>query len=152
MANLFEPEWDDDQRTGPFQWRRARIGGRAGARELGASLYEVAPGASTWPLHIHHANEEMAIVIAGRPTLRTLDGERELAPGEIVAFPVGPDGAHRLDNRTDEPVRVLIFSTMRSPEVVEYPDSRKAGISSLRTGLRKMLSADRELEYFDREL
>ena len=43
--------------------------------------------------------------------------ERELAPGEVVAFPAGLEGAHRLDNRSDEPVRVLLVSTMRAPEI-----------------------------------
>ncbi|MDQ3994357.1 MAG: cupin domain-containing protein [Actinomycetota bacterium] len=152
MANVFDPEWDGEQDKGPFQWRRARIGGQAGARDLGASLYEIPPGGSTFPLHFHHANEEMAIVLVGRPTLRTLDGERELSPGEAVAFQPGRDGAHRLDNRTDEPVRVVILSTMRAPEIVDYPESRKIGLASIQTGLRKILPADRELDYFDGEL
>jgi uncharacterized cupin superfamily protein len=42
---------------------------------------------------------------------------RELAPGEVVAFPAGRAGAHRLDDRTTEPVRVLVVSTMRAPEI-----------------------------------
>ena len=37
-------------------------------------------------------------------------------------FPTGPDGAHGLVNDTDAPVRYLIASTLRSPEVAEYPD------------------------------
>jgi uncharacterized cupin superfamily protein len=57
--------------------------------------------------------------------LRTLDGERALTPGEVVAFPPGRGGAHRLDNHTDEPVRLLLVSTMLAPEVNEYPDSGK---------------------------
>ena len=65
------------------------------------------------------------MVIAGRPTLRTIDSERELAPGEVVACPVGKRGAHRLDNRSEEPARVLVVSTMRAPEINEYPDSGK---------------------------
>lgn len=152
MANVLEPEWDGEQKKGPFRWRRARLAGQAGARDLGASLYEVPPGGSTFPLHFHHANEEMAIVLVGRPTLRTLDGERELSPGEAVAFPPGREGAHRFDNRTDEPLRVVILSTMRAPEIVDYPESRKTGLSSMQTGLRKILPADRELDYFDGEL
>ena len=48
------------------------------------------------------------------------DGEvRQLLPGELVACPAGRDGAHRLDNHTDEPVRVLLLSTMRAPEINE---------------------------------
>jgi uncharacterized cupin superfamily protein len=126
MANVFDPHWDAEQDKPPFTWRRAWIGRQAGSEQLGASLFEVPPGASSFPLHVHYANEEMLIVVAGRPTLRTFDGpERELAPGDVVAAPVGPRGAHRIDNRSDEPVRFLVVSTMKAPEVVEYPDSNK---------------------------
>ena len=125
MANLFSPDWDADQDEPPFTWRRARLGRQAGSEQLGASLFEVPPGASTFPLHVHHANEELLVVVSGTPTLRTLDGERELTPGEVVAFPVGRRGAHRLDNRTEEPVHVLLVSTMLGPEISEYPDSGK---------------------------
>jgi uncharacterized cupin superfamily protein len=66
--------------------------------------------------------EELAIVISGRPTLRTLEGESELAPGDIVAFPRGRRGNHTLANRTDEPVRYLMVSNKVMPELVEYPE------------------------------
>jgi uncharacterized cupin superfamily protein len=125
VPNVFEPEWDARQEKPPFTWRRARIGRQAGCEKLGASLFEVPPGASTFPLHVHHANEELVVVVAGRPTLRTLEGERELSPGEVVAFPTGRRGAHRLDNRSGEPARVLVVSTMIGPELNEYPDSGK---------------------------
>lgn len=125
MPNFLEPQWGDRQEEPPFTWRRARLGRQAGPEQLGASLFEIPTGASTFPLHAHHANEELLLVVAGRPTLRTLDGERELEPGEVVAFPTGRRGAHRLDNRTEEPVRVLFVSTMLAPEVNEYPDSGK---------------------------
>ncbi len=117
MPNFYDPEWDAERDAAPFQWTRARLGRQAGARDLGASLFEVPPGAATFPLHAHFANEELLFVVAGRPTLTTPDGERELAPGEVVAFPAGREGAHRLDNRSAEPVRVLLVSTMRAPEI-----------------------------------
>lgn len=123
MTNLYRPEWDVETDREPYRWKRSRVGLRAGARELGASLFEVPPGASTFPLHAHHNNEELVVVLAGRPTLRTLEGERQLEEGEVVACPMGREGAHRLENRTDEPVRVLIVSTMRAPDVNEFPDS-----------------------------
>ncbi len=125
VANVFEPEWDAEQDRAPFTWKRARLGHQAGSQKLGASLYELAPGGSSFPLHIHHANEELLLVLTGTPTLRTIDAERELEPGELVACPTGRSGAHRLDNRTDEPVQVLIMSTMIAPELAEYPDSGK---------------------------
>jgi uncharacterized cupin superfamily protein len=117
MPNLFDPDWDMSRDAAPYHWRRARLGRQAGSRALGASLFEVAPGGVTFPLHAHLTNEELLLVLAGRPTLRTADAERELAQGEVVAFPAGREGAHRVENRTDEPVRLVLVSTMLAPEV-----------------------------------
>ena len=129
-----EPQWDAEQQTGPFRWRRARVGRQAGAHGLGASVFELPAGASTFPRHAHHANEELLVVLAGRPTLRTIDGERTLAEADVVSFPTGRSGAHRLDNRTDAPVRVLIVSTMIAPDVVEHVDSQKVYARSYAPG------------------
>jgi uncharacterized cupin superfamily protein len=131
VANVFEPEWEDlgpEARPAPFCTRHFHAGRAAGARELGAAVYELGPGETSFPLHFHHANEEMLCVLAGRPTLRTLEDRRPLEPGEVVAFPAGRAGAHRVDNETSEPVRILLLSTMRSPDIVEYPDSGKVGV------------------------
>ncbi len=119
MPNIFNPDWDLERDQAPFLGRRAWLGRQAGSEELGASLFEVPPGAATSPLHAHYANEELIVVVAGNPTLRTPEGGRRLAEGEVVACPAGRRGAHRLDNETDEAVRVLIVSTMRAPEINE---------------------------------
>lgn len=76
----------------------------------------------------------MLVVISGHPTLRTLDGERQLDEGELVAFPAGPGGAHRIDNRSRQPARVLILSTMLAPEINEYPDSGKIWVRTFPPG------------------
>jgi uncharacterized cupin superfamily protein len=123
MANVYEPTWDAERDEPPYRWRRSRIGRQAGTRRLGASLFELEPGAESFPLHAHYANEEMLVVVAGSPTLRTLSEERSLAPGEVVAFPAGRQGAHGLRNETAEPVRVLIVSTMHAPDINEFPDT-----------------------------
>jgi uncharacterized cupin superfamily protein len=125
MANLFEPEFDAEQDRRGFSWRRARLGRQAGAERLGASLFELPPGQASFPLHFHLANEELLIVIGGRPALRTRAGERQLDEGEVVSFPVGARGEHQLINRSEERVRVLIVSEMNAPEIVAYPDTGK---------------------------
>jgi uncharacterized cupin superfamily protein len=125
MANLFEPEWEEQSEQPGFCWKRARLGRQAGGERLGASLYELPPGQATFPFHAHFANEEMLIVAQGRPSLRTGDGWRELSPGEVVSFKVGRSGAHQIANRSEEPARVLLLSEMNSPEVSLYPDSNK---------------------------
>ena len=123
MANVYEPIWDAERDAPPYVWRRSRIGRQTGARQLGASLFELPPGAASFPLHIHYANEEMLVVLAGRPTLATLSETRSLEVGEVVACPAGREGAHRLTNETDEPVRVLIVSTMHAPDINEFPET-----------------------------
>jgi uncharacterized cupin superfamily protein len=124
-ANLLDPEFDADQERPGFTYRRAKLGRQAGARELGASLYEIPSGEATFPYHAHTANEELLIVLRGRPHLRTGEGWRQLTEGEVVAFRAGVEGAHQLQNRSDGDVRVLVVSTMIAPEVNIYPDSGK---------------------------
>jgi uncharacterized cupin superfamily protein len=88
--------------------------------QLGASLYELERG-NFVIFHFHHGSEELLIVLRGRPTLRTLEGERQLDEGEVVHFPTGPAGAHEIRNDTDETVRYVVAGIRISPEIVEYP-------------------------------
>jgi uncharacterized cupin superfamily protein len=60
--------------------------------------------------------------------LRTLDGERSLERGDVVWFPPGPAGAHKITNRSEAPSRTLMFSSSRVPAVFVYPDSNKIGV------------------------
>ena len=158
LANVFDPDFEPpDESPAPFTVRWAEIGKQAGTKELGVSLYELRPGEATFPFHLHHGNEEMIVVLSGHPTLRTFDGTRELVPGEVVACPRGRAGAHRLDNHSEEPARVLVFSTMKAPEVVEYPDSGKVLARSQvsrenEDWLRKIFRADDAVDYYDGEV
>ncbi|MBV9192785.1 MAG: cupin domain-containing protein [Solirubrobacterales bacterium] len=118
--NVFEPSsWERE--LGPV--RGSRLGPSAGSSELGCSLYEVDPGAQAAPYHSHHANEELLIVVAGELELRTPEGVRTVARGDLVGFPAGPAGAHRLRNVSAAPARYVIISTMRFPEVAEQLDT-----------------------------
>jgi uncharacterized cupin superfamily protein len=118
--NVHDPEWESDNRGTPVRNRTARVGAAAGARDLGAAVFELEPGGAVAPYHLHHGNEELLVVLSGRPALRTPDGVRRLEAGAVVAFAPGPDGAHRITNPGDEPVRVLMISTMRYPEIAEH--------------------------------
>jgi uncharacterized cupin superfamily protein len=129
-ANVFRDDWDalDDWSGGCAKTKRLVERGAA----LGASLYELGPGNSV-VYHFHHGSEELLIVLHGRPTLRTPEGERQVAQGEVVHFPAGPDGAHGLRNDTDEAARYLVAGIRVSPEVAEYPDLQKI-TAQARTG------------------
>jgi uncharacterized cupin superfamily protein len=128
--NVFGDEWDelDDWSGGGAKSTRLVEQGP----ELGASVYELGPGNST-AFHFHHGSEELLIVLRGRPTLRTREDERRLSEGEVVHFPVGPDGSHGVRNDTDNPVRFVVAGIRVSPEVVEYPDTKQI-TAQARTG------------------
>jgi uncharacterized cupin superfamily protein len=150
VPNLFEPEFDAERDDGPYRWRRARLGRQAGAGQLGASLFELPPGAASFPLHAHYANEEMVMVLEGEPTLRTLEGERRLERGEVVACPAGRRGAHELRNETEASVRVLIMSTMLAPDINEFPDSGEFWVRDYVPGTEPPHGAlDRRLKDWD---
>ena len=146
-----EHEWDFEQEHPGYRHRGLRVGGRLGAVGMGASLYELPPGEGSWPYHYEHASEEWALVVSGRPMLRVPDGEQQLEEGDVVVFPRGPAGAHKLWNATEEPVRVMIFSTKTPVEVVAYPDSGKLGIWTLEQGYIAMVRDEPKLDYWEGE-
>jgi uncharacterized cupin superfamily protein len=125
IANVLTIECDAELAHEGFRIQQAAIASRIGAELLAGNVYDVAPGKKLWPYHIHHANEEWLLVLRGRPTLRSSEGERELVEGDAVCFVRGSAGAHQIRNATEEPVRVLMLSTRLAPEIIEFPDSQK---------------------------
>jgi uncharacterized cupin superfamily protein len=154
--NIHDPAWEREFDAPPFGLKGARVAAAAGATDLGAAVYEIALGRRNLPFHAHHAIEEVIFVLRGTPTLRTLDGERELADGEVYACGRGTQAAHQLINNTDQPVRVLIVSSKAPADVIEYPDSGKvAGMSGELGGPDAWsitLRADATIGYMDGEL
>jgi uncharacterized cupin superfamily protein len=150
IENLFSAELDETQDREGFRWRGGAIGPRIGAAKIGCSVYELEPGERTFPYHLHWGNEEWLLVLAGAPTLRAHDEERELRAGDVAAFPEGPAGAHQVENRSGEPARVAIFSTLRLPSVVEYLDSAKVGVRWAEDGVLRFRRDD-AVDYWEGE-
>jgi uncharacterized cupin superfamily protein len=151
VFNLHGDDWDRVEEREGWRSRDVWVGARLNAELIGASMYELDPGCRLWPYHTHHANEEWLLVVRGRPTLRTADGERDLGEGDIVCFRRGKDGYHQVANRTEEPIRVLMISTLLLPDVVEYPDSGKIGARNV-AGERIVLGRPGPmLDYWDGE-
>jgi uncharacterized cupin superfamily protein len=154
MPNIYRPEFEDGERPEGFRSRRARIGYELGLELIGCSLWELPAGEAAYPYHFHYADEELVIVLRGRPTLRTPEGERELEEGEALRFGLGEEGAHQLINRGDEAVTFLAVSSHGRPDVVVYPDAGKIGVGERLPrggGLRAYFRRSDEVGYFDGE-
>lgn len=127
-SNLLEVEVAGDDTDPPgYRVRAARIGPLVGGAALGASVYVLDEGQSVCPYHWEAGDEEWLLVLDGRPVVRTPEGEEELEPGDVVCFPKGPGGAHKVTNRRPETARITIFSTKNEPAIAVYPDSNKVG-------------------------
>jgi uncharacterized cupin superfamily protein len=151
VVNLYGDEWGEEQWPlhPAYEKKMLRVGVRLGGEKVGATLYELQPGMKSFPYHWHRGLEEMLIVLEGRPTLRTPEGEQELERGDVVSFSTTPEGAHKLWNDTDEPVRYLMLSTAVDFDVVHYPDSDKIGIRA--EGYRLLVRPESGVDYMDGE-
>jgi uncharacterized cupin superfamily protein len=154
MPNIFKPNFEDGERPQGFRSRRARIGYELGTKLVGCSLWELPPGEAAYPYHYHYSDEELVIVLSGRPTLRTPNGNRELEEGEALRFELGEQGAHQIFNTTEQTVTFLAISSHGRPDVIVYPDANKIGVGERLPkggGLRAFFKRDDAVGYFEGE-
>jgi uncharacterized cupin superfamily protein len=154
VTNINDPVFDEPREHPGFRCSRARLGRQVGSERLGLSLWEVPPGQAAYPYHHHLGEEELLIVLQGRPSLRTPDGWSELPEGEVIAFPRGEQGAHQLINHTEGTVRFLTVSTSGDPDIVIYPDSGKIGAFERRPqggGMYALFRASDGVDYHEGE-
>jgi uncharacterized cupin superfamily protein len=150
-VNLHElvPEYAAEDPEG-YRAGMARFGPSIGASQMGATVYELPPGQSICPYHYEYPEEEWLVVLAGRVVLRHPRGEQELGEGDVVCFPPGPEGAHKVTSLGDGVARVLMSSTKRTPAIAVYPDSDKVAIFPGDDRDRLMMRRD-TLDYWDGE-
>jgi uncharacterized cupin superfamily protein len=149
VPNINNPEFNDSRDQAGFRARRAKVGHQAGAVKTGLSYWEVEPGEAAYPYHVHLSEEEIIVVLEGRPSLRTPGGWRDLEEGEVAVFPTGEQGAHQLVNRTDQTVRFLAFSNSGDPEIVIQPDAGKYGVRDGGSQTTEWFRKSDQVGYFD---
>jgi uncharacterized cupin superfamily protein len=106
---------------------RVNVARAVGSMATAMFIYDLTPGQSQSPYHYEY-EEEWILVVDGTVVVRTPDGEHLLERGDLVCFPSGPAGAHKLMNQSGSPARTLMFSSSQVPAVSVYPDSNKIGV------------------------
>jgi uncharacterized cupin superfamily protein len=147
--NIFRPDFEYDA-SDPEGFRGGydRFGPKIGASRMGATVYELPAGQALCPYH-YESDEEWILVLEGHPSVRHPEGTDVLDPGDAAAFPVGPEGAHKVFNSTSETVRFLMFSTKDPVWYTVYPDSNKAQWGNGRE--RSIVRLGENLDYYDGE-
>jgi uncharacterized cupin superfamily protein len=143
-------EYDESDPDG-YRTGSASISRVVGGETIATKVYELPAGKSVCPYHYEY-EEEWLLVLSGTVVVRTPEGEEDLVCGEMVCFPPGPAGAHKVTNRSDAVARVLMFSSAREPAVAVYPDSDKIGVWPGNSGDQMMLRrAAGNVDYWDGE-
>ena len=99
-----------------------------GSTDLLMFVYDLDPGEASSPYHYEY-DEEWLLVVDGTIVVRTPDGEEALEAGDLVRFPSGAAGAHKVMNRSDARARTLLFSRRGHGYAISvYPDSDTVGV------------------------
>lgn len=126
VINIADLEPRDFGHGETFSAKLARVAPQIGSAGIGCMLTIVPPGKRAFPFHAHHANDELFFILEGAGEYRFGDETYPVKAMDVVAAPAGgPETAHQLINTGDTDLKYLALSTMKDPEVVEYPDSGK---------------------------
>lgn len=151
-ANVFTARVEFDEAPDGYRTGEASLEQPAGEREMIVRLYELPPSQSMCPYHYEYA-EEWLLVLDGEVVVRGPEGETPAPRGTLRCFPAGPEGAHKVSNRSDGAARVLMWSSSREPAVAVYPDSDKIGVWPPNRADKVMLRRrDGLLDYWDGEV
>ena len=133
-----------------YEYYRKKFIPFGSAKNSLVSVYEIPPHKSAYPYHFHHNNEETFYILSGEGVLRTPDGERKVTAGELLFFPTGPAGAHKLTNSSDTENLVYIdFDVVHDVDITIYPDSDKIGVWGM--GINQLYSQGEAVDYYDGE-
>jgi uncharacterized cupin superfamily protein len=73
-----------------------------------------------------------------------------VSAGEMLFFPTGPAGAHKLTNISETDNLVYIdFDVVHDVDIAVYPDSDKIGVWGM--GVNKLYPQEADVDYYDGE-
>ena len=81
--------------------------------------------------------------------LRTTQGERIVRAGELLFFPAGSEGAHKLTNTGTEDLIYIDFDVIHDLDAAVYPDSGKIGLWG--KDVNRVYPLDANVDYYTGE-
>ncbi len=110
-----------------YEYYRRKFVPFGAANNTVVSVYEITLLKSAYPYHYHHRNEETFYIISGKGVMKPPNGERTVEAGELLFFPPGEAGAHKLTN-TSKAENLVYIDAVHDVDIAVYPDSDKIGI------------------------
>lgn len=133
-----------------YEYFRRKFVPFGAAKNTHVCVYEIPPRKFAYPYHFHHKTEETFYIISGTGILRTPEGEKQVGAGELIFFPAGEAGAHKLTNASETENLVYIdFDVTHELDVAVYPDSEKIGIWGM--GINQIFPKSADVDYYHGE-
>lgn len=133
-----------------YEFIRRQFVRRGEANSTLVGIYEIPPGKSSYPYHYHLKDEETFFILQGEGILRTPEGEQPVRTGELLFFPAGSEGAHKLTNTSATEKLVYIdFDVIHDLDVAVYPDSGKIGVWG--KGVNRVYHLEDNVNYYEGE-
>ena len=133
-----------------YEYFRRKFVPFGAAKNTHVCVYEIPPRKSAYPYHFHYKTEETFYIISGTGILRTPEGEKQVGAGELIFFPAGEAGAHKLTNASETENLVYIdFDVTHELDVAVYPDSEKIGIWGM--GINQIFPKSADVDYYPGE-
>ncbi len=107
-----------------------------GSTLSGFRIERLAPGKQASPLHRHHLQEEMFLILGGTGVLRHGDRDVAVRAGDFIVYAPGEPAPHTFVNTGAEPFEFIAAGNRVANEVCEYPEDGTVYVEALDRVLR----------------
>ena len=134
-----------------YEFNKYEVTKRKDFSQAYVCFYEIMPRKAAYPKHYHSYNTECFYIIDGSGVIETVDSKIKVQSGDIIVFPCGKNGTHKLINASDTNKLLYIdFDTTNSPDIIHYPDTEKVGIIEHNISSTFFRNSD-TVDYYDEE-
>ena len=129
LKNLYDIKPKHKQEHDGYDYNKYEVTERKDFDQAYICFYEIMPLSSAFPKHYHSYNTECFYIINGEGIIETDEEDLNVKTGDIIVFPRGKKGTHKLTNTSpSEKLLYIDFDTTNSPDIIHYVDSDKIGI------------------------
>jgi len=143
-----EPKYKNDYN---YEFKKYEVTKRKDFSQAYICFYEIMPGKAAYPKHYHSYNTECFYIINGSGIVETKNSKIKVKSGDIIVFPCGESGTHKLINTSNtEKLLYIDFDTTNSPDIIHYVDTNKIGIIEHNISSKFFRNTD-NVDYYDGE-
>lgn len=129
ITNMNELDGKKKNGLDKYEYTKYEVTKREDFSQCYICFYEIEPGKSAFPKHYHKYNTECFYILSGTGALETKEEIINIKSGDIIVFPCGEAGTHKITNISDdEKLTYIDFDTTNSPDIIKYVDSGKIGV------------------------